>query len=156
MVKSSQLSSLEILFLTGLQSKQLSWNIAFILKMYISIIEYRTVSVIGYGINGWKLSTSLFIMWIPTRIPFYSQCWCLNVLYPINIQGVICSILDTSQWHNNTSSYKSGISPLLGWSKILEIIATFFQKVIKWPTCSETWNKPIKYFSQLWPPSPFF
>ena len=24
--------------------------------------------------------------------------------------------------------------------------------VLKWPKCSEIWNKPIKHFSQLWPP----
>jgi hypothetical protein len=30
------------------------------------------------------------------------------------------------------------------------------QKLVNWSTCSETWNKPIKYFSQVWPPSPFF
>ena len=25
---------------------------------------------------------------------------------------------------------------------------------LKWSTCSETWNKQIKYFCQLWPPLP--
>ena len=39
-----------------------------------------------------------------------------------------------------------------------QTISRFFSQkyfiALKWSTCSETWNKPIKYFSQLWPPLP--
>ena len=54
---------------------------------------------------------------------------------------------------NSNWNFSIEVSGWVQWGVIFQFKKEKEKKVaLKWSTCSETWNKQIKYFCQLWPP----